>query len=227
MIGICSSVVEYYHIELEDHDVLFAESAPAETYHDAGNRGFFQNAREGHEPGAAKPTFAPLLHSGDIVETVWAELFARAGGHLETNTTNDADLHLLVDGERLDPTAIDDCVCTFAVVRPPTDTLRLRSRNGVPSLLGLSRHDHRPLGVAIKQITLQHAGIPTCFDFDAPQLREGGCYPPEGGYCWTDGEFELPARFVTLLNGAFRLVVHTQPHYDMRYPISAAPAEAA
>src|SRR6202012_135968 len=31
-------VAEYYHIELEDHDVVLAEGAPAETYYDAGNR---------------------------------------------------------------------------------------------------------------------------------------------------------------------------------------------
>jgi len=31
-------VVEYYHIELAGHEVVFADGAPAETYHDDGNR---------------------------------------------------------------------------------------------------------------------------------------------------------------------------------------------
>ncbi len=70
------------------------------------------------------------------------------------------------------------------------------------------------------------AGIPTCFDHDSPQLREGGCHLAEDGYSWTDGEFALPARFFTRLNGAFTLVVHTKRH-DMRYPISAPVAQAA
>ncbi len=219
-------VVEYYHIELADHDVLFAEGAPAESYHDAGNRAFFQNAREGSEAGTVKLTCAPVLNAGETVERVWAELFERAGGHFERNTTDDPDLHLLVDGERLDPTTTDGSVYSFAVERPPAATLRLCSRSGVPSLLGRGRSDHRPLGVAIEQIILWHAGIPTCFDYDAPQLREGGCHLPEDGYCWSDSEFELPARFFMLLNGAFTLVVHTKQH-DMRYPISGLLPQAA
>ncbi len=220
-------VVEYYHVELADHDVLFAEGAPAETYHDAGNRAFFHNARPGSGAGADKPTFAPVLHDGDLVGEVWAKLFARAGGRIERNTTDDPDLHLVLDGERIDPTAIAGGVYHFAVPRPPAATLRLRSRSGVPSLLGFGRHDHRPLGIAIKEIILDHAGIATGFDYDAPQLREGGCHPPEDGYSWTGGELELPMRFFSLLNGSFMLVVHTKPHYDMRYPISPLVARAA
>jgi hypothetical protein len=220
-------VVEYYHVELEDHDVLFAEGAPAETYHDAGNRAFFHNATPSSAADADKPTFAPVLHDGDVVGELWAELFARTGGQTERNTTDDADLHLVADGTRIDPTAVKDGVYTFTVERTPVATLRLRSRSGVPSLLGLSRHDHRPLGVALKQIILDHAGIATAFEYDTPQFREGGCYRPEDGYSWTDGEFELPMRFFTLLNGPFTLVAHTKPHYDMRYPISSRITRAA
>jgi glucose/arabinose dehydrogenase len=212
-------VVGYYHIELEDHDVLFADGAPAESYYDASNRALFQNTREGSQPRVAKPACAPVLNSGEIVGKVWAQLFERAGGQLDRQTTDNADLHLVVDGERINPTAIEGGVYSFAVQRPPARGLRLCSRSGVPSLLGLSRHDHRPLGVAIKRVILHHAGIPTCFDYDAPQFREGGCHLPEDGYSWTDGEFELPARFFTLLNAGFTLAVHTAPHHDMRYPI--------
>jgi Hint domain len=220
-------VVEYYHIELADHDVVFAQGAPAETYYDANNHAFFQNTREGSKAGAEKPTCAPVLNSGETVETVWAELFERAGGHLEHNTTDDPDIHLRVDGERLDPATTDDGVYSFVLEHPPAATLLFCSRRGVPSLLGLGRGDHRPLGVAVRQLVLCHAGIPTRFDYDGPQFREGGCHLPEDGYCWTDGEFELPARFFTLLNGAFTLTVHTEPHYDMRYSMPAALAEAA
>jgi Hint domain len=229
-------VVEYYHIELADHDVLFAEGAPAESYYDANNRALFQNTREGSEAGVEKPSFAAVLSSGETVETVWAELFERAGLHLEHNTTDDPDVHLLVDGKRLDPAITDDGVYSFALERPPAATLRLSSRSGVPSLLGLGRSDHRQLGVVIRRIILWHAGIPTCFEYDAPQLREGGCHPPEDGYCWTDGEFALPARFFTLLNGGFTLVVQTEAtvalvvdteRRRMRYPVRAAAVEAA
>ena len=220
-------VVEYYHIELDDHDVVFADGAPAESYYDAGNRAAFETARPGSVPGTARPTFAPVLTSGEIVETVWARLFARAGGRIERNTTCDPDLHLVIDGERLDPGAPEDGVYRFAVGQPPAASLLLRSRRGVPSLLGLGRSDHRRLGVAIRQVVLDHCDIPTRFAYDAPQLRHGGCHRPEAGYCWTDGELELPARFFTLLTGPFTLVVHTQPHHDMRYPLKPPLAQAA
>src|SRR5207248_6117905 len=85
-------VVEYYHIDLEDHDVVLANGTPAETYYDASNRALFQNTRAGSQAGAAKRTFAPVLNGGEMVERVWAELFARADGQIEIETTDDPDL---------------------------------------------------------------------------------------------------------------------------------------
>jgi autotransporter passenger strand-loop-strand repeat protein len=38
--------VEYFHIELDAHDVIFAEDAAAESYVDCANRGMFHNAAE-------------------------------------------------------------------------------------------------------------------------------------------------------------------------------------
>ncbi len=38
--------VEYFHIELDAHDVVFAEGAPAETYVDCDNRLMFANGAE-------------------------------------------------------------------------------------------------------------------------------------------------------------------------------------
>jgi hypothetical protein len=36
--------VRYFHVELDQHDILFAEGAPAESYLDTGHRGVFDNA---------------------------------------------------------------------------------------------------------------------------------------------------------------------------------------
>ncbi len=213
-------VVEYYHIELDDHDVLLAEGTPAESYYDAGNRAQFHNTRPGSLAGEARPTFAPVLDSGEIVERLWARLFDRAGGRFEIAATENSDLHLLVDGARLEPAAVADGVFAFVLQAAPTRTLLLRSRSVVPSLLGLSRRDHWPLGVAITGIVVQHAGIETSFDYDQPQLREGGCYPPEDGFCCTDGEFALPPRFFLGLSGPLTLRVHTDRRFRLRYPIA-------
>ncbi len=214
-------VVEYYHLELEDHDIVLANGAAAESYYDAGNRASFQNTRPGSLAGSRKPTYAPVLDGGALVEQVWARLFDRAGGQLATDTSDDPDLHLVVDGQRRDPAAVEDAVFAFRLQTAPTDTLLLRSRCVVPSLAGWSRSDHWPIGVAIRRIVLQQAGVVTCLVYDQPQLREGGCYPPQAGFCFTDGEFALPARFYPPLAGPLTLLVHTEPRFRMRYPLEA------
>ena len=143
-------VVEYYHVELTDHDVVFAEGAPAETYYDAGNRALFHNTRPGSEPGAAMPGFAPVLRDGEIVGRVWAALDERAGRRGAEGPTDDPDLDLVVDGRRLDLVSSADGAYTFALDDLPAGPLRLCSRSAVPSLVGLNRHDHRHLGVVIQ-----------------------------------------------------------------------------
>ncbi len=214
-----AQVVEYYHVELEDHDVLLAEGAPAESYHDAGNRAAFQNARPGSMAAQARPTFAPVMHDGEVVEAVWARLLARAGGPAVCDMTADPDLHLLVDGERFEPEMSEGGAYRFVVPRPPTASLLLRSRTGVPSLLGQGRSDHRPLGVAVTQLVLEQEGIATWFDYDQPQLREAGCYRHEDGFAWTDGDLQLPARFLPPLAAPFTLLIRTEPHPELRYPL--------
>jgi hypothetical protein len=42
----CPDEIEYFHIELETHDVIFAEGAAAETFVDCDSRGIFHNAHE-------------------------------------------------------------------------------------------------------------------------------------------------------------------------------------
>jgi len=46
--------VQIYHIELETHDVLIADGAPAESYRDDGNRWLFRSANSGWTDGNAE-----------------------------------------------------------------------------------------------------------------------------------------------------------------------------
>jgi hypothetical protein len=222
-----AQAVEYYHIELEDHDVVLANGAPAETYYDASNRAQFHNTRPDSSPGAASPTFAPVLTGGAAVDRVWLALFERAGGRIATAATDDPDLHVVVNGERLDPTSVEGCTYTFALDAAPATGLRLNSRSGVPSLLGITAHDHRRLGVAISRLAISQPGVATMLRHDAPLFTEGGCHPAENGYCWTDGELALPARLFAHLRGAFTLTIHTERPGGMRYPVPAAIGVAA
>ena len=70
--------VEIYHVELESHDVLIANGAPAESYRDDGNRWLFQNANAGWDLPPQEP-YAPVLTGGPVVDAVWRRLLDRAG----------------------------------------------------------------------------------------------------------------------------------------------------
>jgi len=87
--------VEYFHIELETHDVIVAEGALSETYLDDDNRSMFHNARDYdalYQDVAAAPAHycAPRLDEGYELENVRQRLALRAG------------LSRTADGERID-----------------------------------------------------------------------------------------------------------------------------
>jgi O-antigen biosynthesis protein len=76
--------VEYFHIELERHDVILAEGALSETFVDDDSRGMFHNV---HEYAALYPDdvrrearyCAPRLDVGYEVEAIRQQLAQRAG----------------------------------------------------------------------------------------------------------------------------------------------------
>jgi hypothetical protein len=77
-------MIEYYHIELAEHDVIYAEGVTAETYVDCGNRGMFQNAPEFRrlypgQDGAKWAYCAPVVTSGPELEEVRRRIAERAG----------------------------------------------------------------------------------------------------------------------------------------------------
>ena len=72
--------VTVYHIELDTHDVLLANGAPAESYRDDGNRWLFRNANTGWGLPPQAPC-APVLTGGATVDAVWRRLLDRAGPH--------------------------------------------------------------------------------------------------------------------------------------------------
>ena len=94
--------VALYHVELESHDVLLANGAAAESYRDDGNRWLFRNANTGWN-APPKPPCAPVLTGGARVDAMWRQLLQRAGPRRGSPLTDDPDLHLLVDGNRIDP----------------------------------------------------------------------------------------------------------------------------
>ncbi len=76
--------VEYFHLELDTHDVILAEGAPSETFIDDDSRMMFHNAHEyallyPDEPRNPPRFCAPRLREGYEVEAARRDIDARAG----------------------------------------------------------------------------------------------------------------------------------------------------
>jgi len=197
--------VELYHIELETHDVLVANGAPAESYRDDGNRWLFRNANSGWGLPPQVPC-APVLTGGPVVDAVWRRLLERAGPRPDVPTTDDPDLHLMVDGRRVDVASGSDVWHIFRLAAPPT-TVRIVSRAGVPQELGFAR-DPRCLGVALRQIMVTRDAQIRTIEAEDALLTDGfHDYEADNDIRWTDGDAGVPAGLFEGFAGPLEIVL--------------------
>jgi hypothetical protein len=197
--------VTVFHIELETHDILLANGAAAETYRDDGNRWLFANQDTARDR-AAPPPCAPVLTGGPIVDAVWRRILDRAGPRPGLPLTDDPDIHIAVDGTRLDPVEQAEAFARFIIPATARD-IRLVSRAGVPQELGLAR-DPRPLGVAVTRIAVRKGARFRTFKAEDPIFADG-FHPldPETNARWTDGRANLPSSILQGFTGPVELVV--------------------
>jgi len=198
--------VEIFHIELETHDVLLADGAPAESYRDDGNRWLFRNANSGWDllPQAA---CAPVLTGGPVVDAVWRRLLERAGARPSIPLTDDPDLHLLVDGERLDAASCHGMAYVFMVPARPVE-LRIVSRAAVPAELGLAR-DPRVLGAALRRVVVRRGTRFKVIEANDDRLFDGfHAFEADNDFRWTDGDAVIPTELFAGFTGPLELVLH-------------------
>src|SRR4029077_2885296 len=137
--------IDYVHLELDTHDIVFAEGVPAETYVDCDNRGMFHSAAEYPRlyPGDTGPAWrfcAPRAEPGSNELTrVRRRLFARAA-ELGFATTADPSPRLIVDGETVTARQIGGGVHRFTIP-PGSRSLCLASRSAVPAEILLASPD--------------------------------------------------------------------------------------
>jgi autotransporter passenger strand-loop-strand repeat protein len=197
--------VTVYHLALDTHDVLVADGAPAESYRDDGNRWLFHNANTGWDQPAKVPC-APVLTGGPVVDAVWRRLLDRAGPRKTLPLTVDPDLHLIVDGQRLDATHSDGGIHVFSLHDRP-EAVRIVSRSVVPQELGLAR-DARCLGVALRRIMVRQGARSRVLQADDARLAVGfHPYETDNGFTWTDGDAALPADLLTAFAGPMEIVL--------------------
>jgi len=122
---------------------------------------------------------------------------------------------------RVDPELIGQNLYGFRFVAAPAGRVVLSSRSAVPAHLGLNQ-DHRRLGVPVTRIELRLRQANFVFRPDSFVFNQPGCYGPENGFNWTNGEMELPAGLFANLHSVFGLVVEIAEN-GMRYPLSLLP----
>lgn len=197
--------VEFYHIELDAHAVLFANAAPAESYRDDGNRALFQNDNVAWS-APPKPACAQVLTGGPIVDAVWRRLCDRDTERSRVALIDDPDLHLLVNGVRMDAASRHGAEHAFQLTGKP-ETLHIVSRAAVPAETGLGR-DSRTLGVAISRVMLLKGARLRMLDVEDPALEVGfHGFESDQGLRWTDGDAVVPPALFDGFDNAMTLVL--------------------
>lgn len=188
------SKVEYWHVELDRHDILLAQGMPAESYLDCGNRRAFVNGGEFIElhpdfaPKHWAETCLPLVLAGAEVQRAKAALLARV--HANGNIiSSENDLHLIADGRPVEPMALS--ASRFAFVLPEDAAkIVMRSHTFVPSHVNAASDDMRSLGICVAR--LQIDGTDISIDDDA--AFNAGWHDCENqSWRWTRGDVQISA----------------------------------
>lgn len=188
----------YYHVELDEHEALWAENALTESYLDTGNRDQFENnvvttLFGGAGRGAGSESL-PLDTSRAFVKPIYAAIAARAGAsETRPELTEDADMHLMTDlGQRIRPLRQADGRVMF-MIPSGVRTVRLMSRASRPcDVIGPFVDDRRVLGVLVGDISLQASRQTVALTAHLTDEVLSGWHDSESPlYRWTKGDATL------------------------------------
>ena len=204
------TAVDYYHVQLDRHDILLAEGLTVESYLDTGNRAFFANSgmplvlhpdlpNDAIYPTRESGSCAPLVSDEAGVQPVWQRVAGRAatiGRAVPVRvTTTDAAPQLQCPGGRaIAPIHRDGDRVIFALPRDASE-VRLVSRAQSPTEARPWLEDNRRLGIRVKRIMLRSAEELREVPVDHPDLTRGWWAVERDGQVmsrWTDGEAVLP-----------------------------------
>ena len=211
--------VDYWHVELERHDAIFAEGLAAETFLDAGNRANFESA----DVVTLHPRFAPksladacaaFLEAGAPLTALRARLAERAAT-LGYQWEGEPDLHVRADGVRIEPIALPQRRWAF-VLPPTTRSAALISRVWRPAWADPASGDDRQLGVCVSALQVDGRDL----RLDDAGLAEGwNGFERDHGHRWTTGAAQLPvgARLIVVeLRAAGRYLRRAEPRAARR-----------
>ncbi len=179
-----AAATTYFHVELDSHDIIFAEGVPTESYLDTGNRNVFANGPATTlvpdmsvaqrlrmpENGAC----LPLVTAPEAVFPIWQRLADRAGTEIigddsaATASGQYGDIGLVVGSRTLRPVVAEGGTLIFALPRD-TAEVRLVSSAVRPNQASPWLDDRRMLGVAVRAVSADTAAVP----LDGPGFGAG------------------------------------------------------
>lgn len=208
-----TKVFEYFHVELEQFDIILAEGVPAESYVDTGNRSMFQNAAD----VAMNPDFGPaegrpevegikVVQQGPVVEAIRKQLLARAEAITGAVRTTDAALCIEVNGQIVHstPEFSKEGVYHFALPANAGD-IRILSRSAiVRDVTPLARRDLRQIGVGLSGIAVSTAGGRQQISLTDTALTGLNAAQDVKGTAmrWTNGAAVIPATLINTTGAA-------------------------
>jgi hypothetical protein len=219
----------YYHVELDRHDILFADGMPAESYLDTGNRTMFEN---GGATLALHPDFgavdgqarreagscAPLVCDAAGVKPVWDGLARRAEalgfGVPSVETTDDAAPGIVAGGRLYRPLSVAEGRYVFFVPRLRGDG-RLVSRAAAPCTIAPWVEDRRLLGVMVRRISFRCGDRLSELSMDDPKLTDGWWAAENDQtaiWRWSNGDACLPIE-------GDRVMIEVWVGATSRYPV--------
>lgn len=190
--------VEYWHLELENHNVIFAEELPAETYLDTGNRTAFENGGAfielypTFEPKHWTATCYPLELDGPRVTQAREHLLKRVED-LGYCVVEEADAHLKVDGRRIDPMKLTNGRLVFTLPEDAT-SIELFSRTFVPTHVDASSRDSRNLGLCVTRLQIDGSDVALDDDsFFGAQWHQFEVSSNDRPHRWSKGRTTFPS----------------------------------
>lgn len=210
--------ITYYHIELETHDVLLAESLPVESYLETGNRNFFENGGGVIvlHPNIAQALreakgCAPFAERGPVVTAVRDRINRRLPALPRTENA----MRAVAGGLVLPITVIDATTYRIDLPADVTEDILLLSHAMIPADTDPASEDRRRLRLDIARLTIEAEDAEQQIMLDSPLLREGW-HVNEANHRWTNGAALIPA---ALFEGASALTVHLSA--PTAYPVLA------
>ncbi|HLU01505.1 MAG TPA: Hint domain-containing protein [Advenella sp.] len=208
-----TKVFEYFHVELEQFDIMLAENVPAESYVDTGNRNMFQNAAEvsmnpdfGPAQGRPEVEGIKVAQQGPVVEAIRKRLLARAEAMTGASRTTDAALCIQVNGQIVHstPEYSKEGVYRFALPANAGDVRILSRAAVVRDVTPLARRDLRQIGVGLSGIAVTTAHGRQQIDLAEPALTGLNAAQDVKGTTmrWTNGAAVIPAALINASDAA-------------------------